>query len=324
MADALTPPGPYVAPLGATNAHLQTIYGSLLAPRPAIHYRRERWDTPDGDFVDMDFIDGPADAPWLHLFHGLEGSSHSPYARHLMHQVQRLGWRGSVLNFRGCSGEPNRLGRAYHSGDSAEVDWVLRRLRPRAASAPLYVAGVSLGGNAFLKWLGERRAQALSIVDRAAAISAPVDLMAAGWALERGFSAFYGRHFLGSLRRTALAKLARFPGLFDEARVRAAKTLRQFDDAMTAPVHGFAGVDDYYTRSSAKPLLAFVEVPTLLLNARDDPFLPSQYLPSPGDVAPAVRLEFPPHGGHVGFVRGWPGRIDWLPQRLIHFFRNAE
>ena len=314
----------YSPPRFFSNAHLQTIYGSLLAPRPPITYRRERWDTPDQDFVDVDFIDGPDEAPWLHLFHGLEGSSHSPYARHLMHWVRRLGWRGSVLNFRGCSGEPNRLPRAYHSGDSAEVDWVLRTVKARIGNAPLYAAGVSLGGNALLKWLGERREQARAVVDRAVAVSAPVDLMAAGWALQRGFSSVYGRHFLGTLRDKALAKLARFPGIFEESRVRAARTLREFDDAMTAPVHGFAGVDDYYTRASSKPLLPFVHVPTLVLNARDDPFLPDEYLPNTDQVSRAVTLDFPNHGGHVGFVRGLPGRIDWLPERLLHFLRNAE
>lgn len=314
---------PFAAPAWLANAHLQTLYGSLLAPSPRVAYRRERWQTPDADFVDVDFIDGPADAPWLQLFHGLEGSSGSPYALHLMDAARRVGWRGSVLNFRGCSGEPNRLARAYHSGDSDEADWVLRRLRERAGTAPFYAAGVSLGGNVLLKWMGERGSEAEALVDRAASICAPVDLMAAGYALERGFSLLYAKHFLVTLKRNAFEKLARYPGLYDAESVGRAATLRQFDDLVTAPVHGFRGVDDYYTRASSKPLLGAIRVPTLIVNARDDPFLPAEYLPSPGEVSPRVTLEFSETGGHVGFVRGFPGRIDWLPDRVIQYLQEG-
>jgi hypothetical protein len=310
------------APLLA-NAHLQTLYGSLVAPSPRVAYRRERWVTPDDDFVDVDFVDGPEGAPWLHLFHGLEGSSDSPYARHLLDSARRLGWRGSVLNFRGCSGEPNRLARAYHSGDSPEADWVLRRVKARAGPAPVFAAGVSLGGNVLLKWLGEQGSAAEGVVVRAASICAPVDLMAAGWALERGFAIVYARHFLATLKRNAFEKLARYPGLFDAARARGARTLRQFDDAVTAPVHGFRGVDDYYTRASSKPLLGGIRVPTLVVNAQDDPFLPGEHLPAAREVSARVTLEFPRRGGHVGFVRGFPGRIDWLPERILHFFQEV-
>jgi predicted alpha/beta-fold hydrolase len=306
-------------------AHLQTIYSALFARAPRIAMRRERWDTPDGDFVDIDFVDGPDGAPWVHLFHGLEGSSDSPYARLLMHHVRRRGWRGSILNFRGRSGESNRLPRAYHSGDSDEIDWVLRRFRQRLPRAPVFVVGVSLGGNALAKWLGENAEAAREIVDRVAVVSAPVDLMAAGDALEKGFALLYARHFLATLKVNSLAKLERFPGLFDADAVKRARTLRQFDNAFTAPVHGFRDCDDYYIRSSAKPFLARIRVPTLLINARDDPFLPAAALPAPGEVSSAVRLEFPARGGHVGFVSGsFPGDIEWLPTRVLHFFENHE
>ncbi len=315
---------PFEAPSWLRNAHLQTLYGSLFAPSPAVAYRRERWETPDADFVDVDFVDGPAGAPWVHLYHGLEGSSGSPYARQIMSLAKQRGWRGSVFNFRGCSGEPNRLARAYHSGDTPEVDWSLRRLKALAGAAPFYAAGVSLGGNVLLKWMGEQGDAAGAIVERAAAISAPVDLMAAGWALSTGLSSVYGRHFLVTLRQRSFDKLARFPGMFDAAAARRTRTLREFDDVVTARVHGFAGVDDYYTRASSKPWLPAIRVPTLLLNARDDPFLPERYLPRPGEVSRAVTIEFPERGGHVGFVRGFPGRIDWLPERLIHFFEHAQ
>jgi uncharacterized protein len=307
------------------NAHLQTIYGSLFARRPDIAFRRERWDTPDGDFVDVDFVDGPDDAPWVHLFHGLEGSSNSPYARRLMEKVRLLEWRGSVFHFRGCSGEPNNLARAYHSGDSEEIDWSLRRILARCGGAPLHVVGISLGGNALAKWLGESREEARSIVADAAIVSAPFDLMAAGEALGQGFSLLYAQHFLRTLKRISLVKLERFPGIYDGEAVRRARTLREFDNIVTAPVHGFRDTDDYWTRSSAKPWLQQIRVPTLLVNARDDPFLPETALPTQGEVSSMVKLEFPPSGGHVGFVSGpFPGNIDWLPERILHFFEKHE
>lgn len=315
----------YRAPRWFANAHLHTIYGSTLAPRPALAYRRERWDTPDGDFVDTDHVDGAPDAPWVVLFHGLEGSSDSPYARTLMTRVKSRGWRGTVLNFRGCSGEPNRLPRAYHSGDSAEVNWVLRKLQAKRSGAPLFAAGVSLGGNALLKWLGETGEEAKGLVTRAAAVSAPVDLMAAGEALGKGFSLVYAKHFLATMKARAEAKHKRFPGSFDLARMRRARNLREFDDVVTAPLHGYRDTDDYWTRASSKPLLKHVAVPTLLLNARDDPFLPAEALPGEHEVSAAVRRQFPETGGHVAFVAGgFPGRIDWLPDRLLHYFDHQE
>src|SRR5258708_15548106 len=278
-------PPPFVPAWWLPGAHLQTIYSALFARAPRIAMRRERWDTPDGDFVDIDFVDGPEGAPWVHLFHGLEGSSDSPYARLLMHHVRRRGWRGSILNFRGRSGESNRLPRAYHSADSDQADWVLRRFRQRLPQAPVFVVGVSLGGNALAKWLAENGEAARRIVDRVAVISAPVDLMAAGDALEKGFALLYARHFLATLKVNSLPKPERFPGLFDAAAVARARTLGQFDDAFTAPGHGFRDCDAYYIRSSAKPFLARIRVPTLLINARDDPFLPAAALPAPGEAS---------------------------------------
>jgi predicted alpha/beta-fold hydrolase len=312
---------PFAPARWLANPHLQTVYSALFAAAPRVPFRRARWDTPDGDFVDVDFIDGAPDTPWVHLYHGLEGSSNSPYARMLMSHVRRRGWRGSVFHFRGCSGELNRLPRAYHSGDSEEIDWSIRRVRSIAGATPLYVAGVSLGGNALAKWLGERGEAARDIVDRAAAVSAPLDLMAAGGALERGIALGYAWHFLGTLKASALAKLELHPGLFDAARVRGARTLRDFDNIVTAPLHGFRDTEDYWTRASSKPYLAGIRVPTLLVNARDDPFLPASALPSRDQVSSDVSLDFPEHGGHVGFVSApFPGHIEWLPARLLAFF----
>ena len=316
-------PGAYRAPWWLPGGNAQTIYASLFAPLARPPVRRERWDTPDGDFVDVDRVDGPDGAPLLVLFHGLEGGSSSHYARALLAAARGRGWRAALPHFRGCGGELNRLPRAYHSGDSDEIDWMLRRLAGERAG-PIYAAGVSLGGNALLKWLGERGAEAGTVVRAAAAVSAPVDLTAAGDALERGFNMVYTRNFLATLRRKAAAKLARFPGLFDGARVARSRTLREFDDLVTAPLHGFRDASDYWLRASAKPWLAHIRVPTLLVNARNDPFLPAVNLPRAEEVSPQVTLEFPEAGGHVGFVHGpFPGRYDWLPRRIAAFFDES-
>lgn len=309
----------YRAPWWLPGGNLQTLYGASIGA-PGARWRRERWETPDGDFIDVDRLPGPAGAPLVALFHGLEGSSNSHYARALAHALARRGWRGALPHFRGCSGEPNRLPRAYHSGDAEEVGWILRRLRSERDGAPLLAMGVSLGGNAMLKWLGQD-AGAGDIVAAAAAVSAPVDLMAAGDALGRGFNLVYARAFLATMKKKAEGKLVRFPGLFDAEAMRRARTLRDFDDVVTAPLHGFRDTDDYWTRASAKPVLRHIEVPTLLLNARNDPFLPEAALPGPGEVSPCVRCEFPDQGGHASFVTTpFPGNLDWLPRRVLGFF----
>jgi hypothetical protein len=309
----------YRSPPWLPGGHAQTIW-PLLIKGPLPSYRRERWTTPDDDFIDLDWIAGKAGAPCVALFHGLEGSSRSHYARRLMHAVERRDWHGVVVHFRGCSGEANRLPRAYHSGDSAEIDWILRRLQAHGHSA-LFVAGVSLGGNALLKWLAEQGRQASRIIDAAAAVSAPLDLAAANVALSSGFNLVYARHFLRTLIPAARAKDRLFPGRIDLRRALHARTLSEFDDAVTAPLHGFLGVDDYYARSSAGPLPATIETPTLLLHAANDPFLPAAALPRCEQLPASVTLEVHRHGGHVGFVHGsFPGRIDWLPHRLLAHF----
>ncbi len=309
----------YQAPAWLPGGHAQTIWPLLIkGPLPA--YRRERWETPDADFIDLDWIDGQPGAPCVVLFHGLEGSSRSHYARHLMHAAKRRGWHGVVAHFRGCSGEPNRVARAYHSGDSLEIDWVLRRLASRGLS-PLFAAGVSLGGNALLKWAAELGGDNGGPAAALAAVSVPLDLAAANDALSAGFNRVYARHFLQTLIPAARAKHQRFPGRFDLRRALASRTLRDFDDAVTAPLHGFAGADDYYARSSAGPLLGRIRVPTLLLHARNDPFLPPAALPRADRLPPAVNLELLAQGGHVGFVHGPPpGRLDWMPERVLAHF----
>lgn len=313
----------YQAPRWLPGGNLQTLYPALLAPRPPVRYIRQRWDTPDNDFIDLDWTAAAAGdhAPLLVLFHGLEGSSNSHYARSLMGAAMARNWRGVVVHFRGCSGELNRQPRAYHSGDSVEIDWVLRRLRT-LHQGPMFATGISLGGNALLKWLGEQGSAAGAILQRAAAISAPVDLHAAAVALEHGFNMHYTRNFLSTMKRKSLAKLHQHPGLFDAAALRATRTLREFDDLVTARLHGFRDVDDYYTRASSKPLLKAIAVPALLLNARNDPFLPGRALPDTPQLSAAITAAFPAEGGHVGFPDSGGG-LSWLPQAVLEFL-NAE
>jgi len=310
----------YRAPSWLPGGNAQTLWPLTIKPqRPA--YQRERWTTPDDDFVDADRIDGPSHAPLLVLFHGLEGSSRSHYALSLAHAAHAAGWRFALPHFRGCSGELNRLPRAYHSGDSAEIDWILARCQALAGEAPLFAAGVSLGGNALLKWAGEQGEAASRRLQAIAAVSAPLDLAACGHHLAHGFNRLYTRHFLQTLKPLAELRLDRHPGIFDGARMRQARNLYQFDDAVTAPLHGFAGADDYWRRASGKPWLRHIRIPALVLNARNDPFLPAQHLPHPNEVSASVVLEQPATGGHVGFVSGsFPGHLDWMPQRLLHFF----
>ena len=312
----------YTTPWWLPGGNLQTIWPSLVTPEPRVLYKRERWETPDGDFIDLDWLPWIEGAPLVVMFHGLEGSSQSHYSRALMHAARLRGWNGCVPHFRGCSGELNRLPRAYHSGDSAEIDWVLRRIVAEKKPARMFAAGVSLGGNALLKWAGEQGEAARSIVHAVAAISAPLDLAAAGMALGRGFNMLYTRMFLASLIKKSLAKLSLHPGLFDPVKLRGARDLYEFDNLVTAPLHGFRDTDDYWNRASAKPWLAKITVPALALNARNDPFLPASALPGPAEVSPAVTLEYPDHGGHVGFAIGAlpPGTLAWLPQRLFNFF----
>jgi predicted alpha/beta-fold hydrolase len=294
----------------------------FLRGRP-IAFRRERLETPDGDFVDVDWIDGPPGSPVLVLFHGLEGSSRSHYATAILAAAAARGWRGVVPHWRGCGGEPNRLPRAYHSGDYAEVDWMLGALRARLEPSPMAAVGVSLGGSALLNWLGREGEKSRAWLKAAAAVSAPIDLLASGSALDRGWNRIYARNFLRTLVPKALAKERLHPGLYDAAALARIRTMRAFDDLVTAPLHGFRDVVDYWTRGSSMPWLATIRLSTVVLNARNDPFIPGDSLPGPGDVSADVTLDQPRHGGHVGFASGgFPGGLDWLCERLLGFIQG--
>jgi len=316
----LNPPR-FRAPAWLPGGHAQTIWPALharhaLAPR--VQFARERWETPDGDFIDVDFAPpGAPGAPMLVLFHGLEGSTESHYAMSFALAARERGWHYAVPHFRGCSGELNRLPRAYHSGDFEEVGWILGRLRERHG-APVLAVGVSLGGNALLRWAEEAGAAARGTARAVAAVCAPVDLAASGHAIGRGFNRqVYTRMFLRTMKPKALAKWAQHPGLFDRERLAAARTLYEFDDVFTAPLHGFRDVDDYWARASAKPHLRRIEIPALVLNARNDPFVPVSSLPRPGEVGANVELWQPAHGGHVGFPGGrFPGHVQTLPEAV--------
>ncbi|MDE2402563.1 MAG: alpha/beta fold hydrolase [Burkholderiales bacterium] len=321
----------WLAGQGPWGGNVQTIWPALFSrvhgqPLPvAVPYERQRWDAPDGDFIDVDVLSAMGRAqtalperPLLVLFHGLEGASGSHYALAFAHWAQAQGWDYAVPHFRGCSGELNRRPRSYHSGDFAEADWVLRRFA-REHSGPVVTVGMSLGGNVLLRWAQEAGSQARTVVRAVAAVSSPLDLAAAGQAIGQGFNRqVYNRMFLQSLKPKALAKLQQFPGLFDEAALRASRDLYEFDNAFTAPVHGFAGTDDYWARCSAKPRLREITgLPVLVVNAANDPFVPAASLPGPHEVGSWVTLWQPMEGGHVGFPAGrLPGHVASLPEAV--------
>jgi hypothetical protein len=317
----------YAAPPWLPGGNLQTIWAALWArrtPGAPPHYRRERWNTPDGDFLDLDWAEGgetPANAigsqPLLALFHGLEGSSRSHYAEAFADVAAARGWGYVVPHFRGCSGELNLAPRAYHSGDHEEIGWILARLRERHAG-PLLAVGVSLGGNALLRWAGEAGHEAARVADAVASVCSPLDLAAGGQAIGRGFNRLvYTTMFLRTMKPKALAKLMQHPGLFDAQALAAARDLYEFDNIFTAPLHGFRDADDYYARASAKPHLARIRIPALALNARNDPFIPAASLPAEHEVQGRVTLWQPAQGGHVGFPAGrWPAHVWAMPQAV--------
>ena len=319
------------APWWLPGGHAQTIWPARLsrrhpsASRPP-RYRRERWTTPDGDFIDVDHLDEGAapGAPLLVLFHGLEGSSQGSYAVAFAHWARQQGWQYVVPHFRGCSGELNLAPRAYHSGDFEEVGWILERLRTRHGRA-LRAVGISLGGNALLRWAEEAGERAARTACAVAAVCSPVDLAASGHAIGRGINRqVYTRMFLKTMRPRALAKLAQHPGLFDRQAMLAARDLYDFDNLFTAPLHGFKNTEDYWSRASAKPHLARIRIPALLLNARNDPFIPAASLPRQQDVGRHVTLWQPEQGGHVGFPQGrFPGHLLSLPEGVMAWMQQV-
>ncbi len=323
------------APWWLPGGNAQTIWSALYAHAPdgrALPWCRQRWTTPDGDFIDVDCIEpepgaGSMSRPLLVLFHGLEGSSASPYARAFAQLALQRGWRYAVPHFRGCSGEINCAPRAYHSGDHEEIGWVLQRLKASAPTQPLVAVGISLGGNALMRWAQEAGDAASQTAAGVVSVSSPLDLAASGAAIDRGFNRWvYARMFLKTMRRKAEQKWAQFPGLFDLERVRRATTLYEFDDVFTAPLHGFAGTKDYWRRAAAKPRLSDIRIPALVLNALNDPFVPAWSLPRAAEVGSHVTLWQPAEGGHVGFCApgaGFPGHVMAMPDRVCAWLSQA-
>ena len=291
--------------------------------------QRERWLTPDGDFVDVDKQHAShASRPLVVLFHGLEGSSQSHYAQAFADWAAQHDVNFALPHFRGCSGELNHAPRAYHSGDHQEVDWLLQRLRhehQQRGGHHLVAAGVSLGGNALMRWAAELGLQAKLKADAVASVCSPLDLAQSGQAIGQGFNRqVYTRMFLRTMKPKALAKLTQHPGLFDRQRLMAARDLYEFDNVFTAPLHGFQNTDDYWARASAKPLMKNIAIPALALNALNDPFVPAHSLPQPSDVSASVTLWQPAQGGHVGFAQGgWPGHVRGLPDAVGSWLLQA-
>ncbi|MGB6106192.1 MAG: alpha/beta fold hydrolase [Pusillimonas sp.] len=354
---------PCPSPAWLPGGHLQTVYGVLMARYHHIAFVRERVNTPDGDFLDFDwtgpglFADRRADGQtaqpddtlektaarrWLHdddwatlpttagtpalvLFHGLEGSSRSHYAQAIAQYFRARGWVVVIAHFRSCSGFPNRMARAYYSGDSADIEFILDTVRQRLPHARWHATGVSLGGNAMLKHIGEQ-GDKMSWLAACAAVSVPMDLVACGTQLSETWLGrrLYTRYFLKTMKAKIGEKAKRFPGNIDMFRLSQTRTLREFDTLYTAPMHGYKNALDYWTRASSKPRLKSIAVPTLVLNARNDPFVPEPSLPGSHDCSPSVLLHQPAEGGHAAFVTGpFPGHIGWLPARLARFFETG-
>ncbi|MGB5261920.1 MAG: hydrolase [Gammaproteobacteria bacterium] len=303
--------------------HLQTLYPSLFRRRRPPPLKRERLELPDGDFLDLDWTT-PTGGACVLVLHGLEGSIESHYAGGLLKRLAGDGYHAGLMYFRGRSGTPNRLSRSYHSGETGDLEFVVQHLHSRYPQQPLSVIGFSLGGNVLLKWLGETGTRAG--IHQAIAISVPFDLDAAARQLDRGISRLYRNHLLGRLRAAVRIKAGAHPPPWPLERLDELRSFHAFDDAITAPLNGFRGVDDYYTRASSRQFLRQIRVPTVILQSADDPFLPPSALPQADDLGPDVILELSPHGGHVGFIAGNRpfSPHSWLEQRILELLNDSR
>lgn len=297
-------------------AHIQTLWGKLVRKLPPAPVETEIWKAPDGESLEIHRLKFPDAKSRLVLLHGLEGSIRSHYAQGLLWQAHKRGWNADLLIFRTCGSVETTSPRLYHSGETTDIAWVVERIVAEDPDTMIGLAGVSLGGNVLLKYLGERGERVPSQVRAAAAVSVPFDLERSSRHIDRGFSRVYQWHFMRTLRRKARAMLAQFPALADLVKVESAANMFEYDDAMTAPVHGFVDASDYYSRSSSIHWIGGIPVPTLLLSALDDPFLPPEVLDEVRAKAaanPNLTVEFHANGGHVGFIAGRN------PMRPIYF-----
>lgn len=314
------PTDPFAPAAGLASPNAQTIYAALVRPSRAPLVRRERYELPDGDFVDLDTFDGAPGAPHVMAIHGLEGSSQAGYVVAILRGAAKRGWGATALNFRSCSGEPNRLARSYHSGEIGDSLAVMKHLQARI-SGPLYAVGFSLGANVLCRLLEETGADAP--VHAAASVSAPYDLDACCRRLAGpgAFQLLYRERFLRTLKQKAREKLRRFPDAFDRKAMEAARTIRAFDDAVTAPLHGFRDAAHYYAEASSGPKLHAIQRPTLLLSASDDPMLQSPVIPPQASDNPHLSIVLTERGGHVGFVSGrMHAPHFWGDAQVLAFF----
>jgi hypothetical protein len=311
---------PFVPATGLANEHAQTIYANVVRPTHTPTLKRERRELPDGDFVDLDSFDGPPGAPHVVTLHGLEGSSRAGYVTAILRGAAERGWGATALNFRSCSGEPNRLARSYHSGDIGDALRVLREVRSRV-TGPLFAVGFSLGANVLCRLLEEEGDGAP--VDAAASVSAPYDLDACCRKLDGPgpFHRLYRERFLRTLKGKAREKLRRFPGAFDGKAMEAARSIRAFDAAVTAQLHGFRDAEHYYAEASSGPRLGAIRKPTLLLSAVDDPMLEAPVIPPTARDNPLLSVVLTERGGHVGFVSGHALRPRfWAEDQVLEYF----
>lgn len=315
----------YRPPWWYRGRHLQTLWGPLLRRRRRPALRRERVETPDGDFIDLDWLPGrERGAPVIVILHGLEGSARSHYAVGLLSDLEKLGWRGLVLHFRSCSGEINRSRRMYHSGDTEDLEFVMSGLTSREPRVRVGLVGVSLGGNVMLKWLGERGEHAPPQVAGAVAISTPFNLAACASVLDKGLNRrLYTASFLSTMKSKLDKKAHLYQGVLDLPAALRAKTFAEYDRFVTAPLSGFASERDYWDRSSSAQFLPQIRRPTLLINALNDPFMPASALPRAA-VTKSQWLEaaFVRQGGHAGFLEGFAGRRSWAETRALAFLRR--
>ncbi len=315
---------PIYPPAWLRNNHAQTIYNVYFGDVPKPPFRRERIDTPDGDFLDLDWIDGKEEAPLVIACHGLEGCSRAKYMVRLMRKVHEAGWNGISMNFRGCSGEPNRLPRAYHSGETGDLDLVIRTVIQRNPNVKIFLAGFSLGANVMCKWLGEQGGEVPKNIAAACSCSAPYQLHESQKIMDSGFCRVYVEYFLRSLRKKIRQKASAFPNTFDAKRASRSFSFQTFDDSYTGPVHGFKDYVDYYTQSSSYPYLPLIRVPTLLIHALDDPFTAVEHLPTRETVEnDHLHYFYQPHGGHLGFYDRTE-KTYWLSNQVVRWFQYVH
>ncbi len=308
--------------------HTQTILARFFRAHDKVHLKREILPTPDGDILELDFLEGQAGAPWVVVLHGLEGSSRTPYVMSLLTKIRSAGWSACAMNFRGCGDLPNKLRSTYHSGKTGDLDIVLTHVLRRAGTSSIYLAGFSIGGNIVLKWLGERGENARPVVRKAAAVSVPYNLVKSVELMDKGFNReVYTRSLLSSLKRKALEKARQYPGIMNVQTVKNCKTFGVFDREVTARLNGFRDEVHYWSDSSSSRYLKNIRVPSLLIHAADDPFFPAQYFPH-SELAGHPYLEslMTQQGGHLGFMAGvWPWRQEpWLENRILDFFQQED